>query len=96
MISHDIEFVNRVAKIIFAIENQKINRYVRDYNKYLELSALKAEQYDKARESQQQQIAKLKDYIARNAARFSTSKSAQSCQKQLDKMDVLDERKKTS
>ncbi|QVJ95597.1 ABC-F family ATP-binding cassette domain-containing protein [Mycoplasma mycoides] len=94
MISHDVEFINRVAKIIYAIENQKINRYVGDYNKYLELSALKADQYDKARESQQQQIAKLKDYIARNAARFSTAKSAQSRQKQLDKMDVLDERKK--
>ncbi|MBY7703755.1 ABC-F family ATP-binding cassette domain-containing protein [Vibrio harveyi] len=94
VVSHDIDFINKISKIIFAIENQEINRYVGDYNKYLELSALKAEQYDKARESQQQQIAKLKDYISRNAARASTARSAQSRQKQLDKIEVMDQRQK--
>lgn len=93
LVSHDTEFINKTVDIIYAIENQEINRYVGNYEAYLELSALKAEQYESARESQQQKIAKLKDYVARNAARASTARSAQSRQKQLDKMDVLKERK---
>ncbi|ATZ18429.1 ABC transporter ATP-binding protein [Williamsoniiplasma somnilux] len=93
LISHDVDFINKTVDIIYAIENQEINRYVGNYDKYLELSQQRAEQYDAARESQQQQIAKLKDYVARNAARASTARSAQSRQKQLDKMDVMDERR---
>ncbi|PPE05975.1 ABC-F family ATP-binding cassette domain-containing protein [Williamsoniiplasma lucivorax] len=93
IISHDTEFINKTVSIIYAIENREINRYVGNYDKYLELSAQRAEQYDAARASQQQQIAKLKDYVARNAARASTARSAQSRQKQLDKIDVMQERR---
>ncbi|WP_026389332.1 ABC-F family ATP-binding cassette domain-containing protein [[Acholeplasma] multilocale] len=92
VVSHDSDFINKTVNVIYAIENLTVNRYVGNYDKYLELSELRAEQYDKARESQQQTIAKLKDYVARNAARASTAKSAQSRQKQLDKMDVMGER----
>ncbi|AVP49581.1 ABC-F family ATP-binding cassette domain-containing protein [Williamsoniiplasma luminosum] len=93
MISHDTEFINKTVSIIYAIENKEINRYVGNYDKFLELSAQRAEQYDAARNSQQQQIAKLKDYVARNAARASTARSAQSRQKQLAKIDVMEERR---
>ncbi|ATZ16067.1 ATPase subunit of ABC transporter with duplicated ATPase domains [Entomoplasma freundtii] len=89
LVSHDVDFINKTVSIIYAVENQELNRYVGNYDKYLELSALKASQYESARQSQQEKIAKLKDYVARNAARASTARSAQSRQKQLDKMDVL-------
>lgn len=92
IVSHDEDFINKTVDIIYAIENQEINRYVGNYAKYVELSEQRAEQYNAARESQQSEIAKLKDYVARNAARASTARSAQSRQKQLDKMEVLGER----
>ncbi|AUF83233.1 ABC transporter ATP-binding protein [Mesoplasma syrphidae] len=94
LVSHDEDFINKTVDVIYAIENLEINRYVGNYEKYVELSAQRADQYDRARESQQQQIAKLKEYVAKNAARASTARSAQSRQKQLNKMDVLDERRK--
>lgn len=90
LVSHDVDFINKTVDIIYAVENKELNRYVGNYDKYLELSALKANQYESARQSQQEKIAKLKDYVARNAARASTARSAQSRQKQLDKMDVLE------
>ncbi|ATG97715.1 ABC-F family ATP-binding cassette domain-containing protein [Mesoplasma lactucae] len=93
LVSHDNDFINKTVDIIYAIENQQINRYVGNYEKYLELSELRKEQYDKAVVSQQQQIAKLQEYVNKNKARASTAKSAQSRQKQLDKMNVLEERK---
>ncbi|PPE06622.1 ABC-F family ATP-binding cassette domain-containing protein [Mesoplasma corruscae] len=89
VVSHDRDFINQIVDVIYSIENLQIVRYVGNYDKFLELSALRAEQYDKARESQQGQIGKLKEYINKNSARASTAKSAQSRVKQLEKMDVI-------
>jgi ATPase subunit of ABC transporter with duplicated ATPase domains len=89
MVSHDNEFINKTCKIIYAIENLHLTRYVGNYEKYLEESAMLKLQHEKAVASQQQQVDKLKTYIAKNSARASTAKSAQSRQKQLEKMDLL-------
>lgn len=93
VVSHDRDFINKIVNVIYSIENLEIVRYVGNYDKFVELSALRAEQYDKARESQQQEIGKLKDYISKNSARASTARSAQSRAKKLDKIDVMDIRK---
>lgn len=92
VVSHDVNFLNQIASIIYAIEHQTINRYVGNYDKYLELSALKSEQYEGERLRQQEKINKLTDYIARNSARASTARSAESRKKQLAKIDVLSKR----
>ncbi|ATZ17662.1 ABC-F family ATP-binding cassette domain-containing protein [Mesoplasma melaleucae] len=96
VVSHDRDFINKIVNVIYAIENLEIVRYVGNYDKYVELSALRAEQYDKAREAQQGQISKLKEYIAKNGARASTARSAQSRKKQLEKIDVMDVRKENA
>ncbi|AOG61084.1 ABC transporter ATP-binding protein [Spiroplasma helicoides] len=93
MVSHDNEFVNKTCNIIYALENLKLTRFVGDYNKYLEDSAMLKNQYDKAFEAQRKEIKKLETYVAKNKARASTAKSAQSRQKVLEKMDVMKERK---
>lgn len=90
VVSHDINFLNQISEIIYAIEHQTINRYVGNYEKYLELSALKDAQYEQERTKQQEKINKLKDYIARNIARASTASSAQSRKKQLNKINILE------
>ncbi|AHI54240.1 ABC transporter ATP-binding protein [Spiroplasma sabaudiense Ar-1343] len=91
MVSHDSEFINKTCNIIYEIENLKINRYVGNFDKYIEQSELRKEQYTKEWAGQQKTIKKLETYVAKNAARASTAKSAQSRQKQLDKMDVMKE-----
>ena len=71
-------------------ENQRLDRYVGDYDKFLEVHEAKKAQLEAAYKRQQQEIAQLQDFVARNKARVSTRNMAMSRQKKLDKMDVIE------
>lgn len=90
LISHDIPFLNSVVNIIYHMENQHLDRYVGDYNKFQEVYEVKKAQMESAYKRQQQEIAELQDFVARNKARVSTRNMAMSRQKKLDKMDVIE------
>lgn len=90
LISHDIPFLNSVVNIIYHMENQALNRYVGDYNKFLEVYEMKKTQLEAAYKRQQKEIDELEDFVARNKARVSTRNMAMSRQKKLDKMDVIE------
>lgn len=90
LISHDIPFLNSVINIIYHMDNQELNRYVGDYDKFKEVYAMKKAQMEAAYNRQQKEIADLKDFVARNKARVSTRNMAMSRQKKLDKMDVIE------
>lgn len=90
LISHDIPFLNSVINLIYHMENQELNRYVGDYDKFEEVYAVKKSQLEAAYRKQQQEIDSLKDFVARNKARVSTRNMAMSRQKKLDKMDVIE------
>jgi len=90
LISHDIPFLNEVINIIYHMENQKLDRYVGDYDKFMEVYEVKKAQLEAAYNKQQQEISELKDFVARNKARVATRNMAMSRQKKLDKMDVIE------
>lgn len=90
LISHDIPFLNSVVNLIYHMENQKLDRYVGDYDKFEEVHAAKKSQMESAYKRQQQEISDLEDFVARNKARVSTRNMAMSRQKKLDKMDVIE------
>ena len=90
LISHDIPFLNSVINIIYQMENQRLDRYVGDYDKFREVYEVKKAQLEAAYKRQQQEIAELQDFVARNKARVSTRNMAMSRQKKLDKMDVIE------
>lgn len=90
LISHDIPFLNSVINIIYHMENQELNRYVGDYDKFQEVHAVRKLQQEAAFNRQQQEIKDLEDFVARNKARVSTRNMAMSRQKKLDKMDVIE------
>lgn len=90
LISHDIPFLNSVINLIYHMDNQELNRYVGDYDKFQEVYAMKKAQLEAAYNRQQKEIADLKDFVARNKARVSTRNMAMSRQKKLDKMDVIE------
>ena len=69
LISHDIPFLNSVINLIYHMDNQELNRYVGDYDKFQEVYAMKKAQLEAAYNRQQQEIADLKDFVARNKAR---------------------------
>ena len=90
LISHDVAFMNKVVNVIYHLENCSLTRYTGDYDKFLELSAIYKSQQNSAYERQQQEVAQLEDFIARNKARISTTGRAKSRQKKLDKMDIIE------
>ena len=90
LISHDIPFLNSVVNLIYHMDNQKLTRYVGDYDKFQEVYAMKKAQLEAAYNRQQKEIAELKDFVSRNKARVSTRNMAMSRQKKLDKMDLIE------
>jgi len=90
LISHDIPFLNEVINLVYHVENQELNRYVGDYDNFIKVHEMKKIQLESAYKKQQQEIAKLEDFVARNKARVSTRNMAMSRQKKLDKMEKIE------
>ncbi|MCL2555711.1 MAG: ATP-binding cassette domain-containing protein [Firmicutes bacterium] len=89
VISHDTAFLDKVCKVIISIENGQIKKYFGNYSEYKEQADQNAKQYEHSYHRQQEQIEKMKDYIARNSARAATAGMANSRKKMLDKIDIL-------
>ena len=92
LVSHDVPFLNAVTNVIYHVDNAHLTRYTGSYEKFEEMYALKRRQEDAAYERQQQEIKREEDFIQRNKARVATRGMANSRQKRLDKMDVLEKR----
>ena len=89
IVSHDRYFLDKIINRTLEIENRGVCAFSGNYSKYKILKAAKVELEQKEYEKQQEEIAKLEDYIARNLVRASTTKMAQSRRTKLEKMDVL-------
>lgn len=90
LISHDIPFLNSVINLIYHMDNQELNRYVGDYENFINVHEARKLQVQAAFKKQQQEIAALEDFVARNKARVSTRNMAMSRQKKLDKIERIE------
>lgn len=90
VVSHDRYFLDRTVTRVLEIENKKLLSFSGNYSKYKILKAERNERMLKEYEAQQQERAKLQDYVDRNIVRATTAKSAQSRVKQLEKMVILE------
>ena len=90
LISHDVPFMNSVINVVYHVSNGHLDRYVGDYDHFLEVYEIQKAQKENAYERQQQEIASLKDFVARNKARVATRNMAMSRQKKIDKMDLIE------
>ncbi len=90
IVSHDRYFLDKVVNQVLELSRTSISKYTGNYSKYLVQKAEEYERNQKMYEKQQDEIAKLKDFVQRNIARASTTKRAQSRQKQLERMEMLD------
>ncbi|HZG72083.1 MAG TPA: ABC-F family ATP-binding cassette domain-containing protein [Chondromyces sp.] len=89
IVSHDRYFLDKVVTQVYEVSRTHIRKYHGNYSKFLQQ---KAEQYErelKQYEKQQEEVARLQDFIQKNIARASTTKRAQSRRKQLDRMELL-------
>jgi ATP-binding cassette subfamily F protein 3 len=91
VISHERDLLNNVVDNILHLQGGKVTLYAGGYDAFERQRAERAAQAAAAKANQDTQRAKLQDYIARNSARASTAKQAQSRQKMLAKMQPIAE-----
>lgn len=90
VVSHDRFFLDRVCTSICEIERGILTRYKGNYSAYAHLKQEAVARQEKEYELQQKEIAKMEDYVAKNLVRASTSKSAKSRIKALDRMERIE------
>jgi ATP-binding cassette subfamily F protein 3 len=90
IVSHDRYFLDRLTETTYEIERCKLNRYKGNYTRFTELKKERNERQLKEYNDQQREIADLEDFVARNLVRASTTKRAQSRQKKLESLEIIE------
>ncbi len=91
LVSHERDFLNNVVDHILHLSGGKLTLYPGGYNAFERQRAERQAQIASARAKQQAQRDHLQEYIAKNSARASTAKQAQSRQKALAKLQPIAE-----
>ena len=89
IVSHDRYFLDKITTETYEMNFGQLDYFKGNYSAYLEEKAERYEKQQKDFEKQQKEIADMEDFIARNLARASTTRRAQSRRKQLEKMERI-------
>src|SRR5690606_27050783 len=89
VISHERDLLNNVVDHILHLEGGKVTLYPGGYDAFERQRAERLAQQEAPRSKQQAEREKFQDYIARNSARASTAKQAQSRAKALARMQPI-------
>lgn len=90
VVSHDRYFLNRLVDHIWELERTVLTTYRGNYSSYVVQKKERVERQLKEYEQQQEQIKSMEEYVAKNIARASTSKSAKSRIAALERMDRIE------
>lgn len=90
VVSHDRYFLDQVVTSIWEMDGGGLTPYKGNYSKFLLLREERLAFLEKEYEKQQRHIDKLEEYVAKNLVRASTSASAKSRQKELDRMERIE------
>ena len=91
LVSHERDFLNNVVDHILHLGQGKLTLYPGGYDSFERQRAERQAQLASAKAKQQAEREKLQEYVARNSARASTAKQAQSRAKMLGKMQPIAE-----
>jgi ATP-binding cassette subfamily F protein 3 len=89
VVSHDRDFLDRVAQATLAIEDRRLVRYTGGYSACEQARAERAAQRQRAIVAQQARIAHLHSFVERFRAKATKAKQAQSRLKALERIEVL-------
>lgn len=89
-VSHDRYFLDKICTRILELENKKLLSFTGNYSKYKVLKADLNARLLKEYEAQQEERARLQDYVDRNIVRATTAKSALSRVNRLERMEILE------
>ena len=90
VISHDRDFINKICQAIVSLQDHTLRVYHGDYEKFLAERESEKQKIYSAWRLQQEEIAQMEDFIARNRARVSTAARVQSMIKRLDKLERIE------
>lgn len=90
MTSHDRDFINGIVNRIIEVANKTITVFTGDYDYYEKEKAIRRDQQIAQFESQQANLKKEEEFIARFAARASHAAQVQSRVKKLDKIERVE------
>jgi ATP-binding cassette subfamily F protein 3 len=96
IVSHDRYFLDRVVTEVYDMHSGQLDHYKGNYSDFMKQKAANILQEQKAYDKQQEEIAKLEDFVKRNIVRASTTKRAQSRRKQLERMTRIEAPKNES
>ena len=91
LITHDRDFMDSVSTHTMGIQRKGLRLVQGDSYKYYATLELEDETYEKTKANQDKKRKELEEFVARNKARASTAALAQSKQKELDKMDEMED-----
>jgi ATP-binding cassette subfamily F protein 3 len=89
IVSHDRYFLDQLVQTVYELKDGVLRHYSGNYSQFVKQKRALLEQELKRFVQQQQEIARMEDFIQRNIARASTTKRAQSRQKALEKAERL-------
>ncbi len=90
LISHDRAFINAVCRAIVSLQDKTLKIYHGDYEHFISERKAERERLESAFKRQQEEIAKMQEFIDRNRARASTASRAQSMIKRLEKLELVE------
>lgn len=93
VVSHDRYFLDKVVNDICEIEDTKLTRYKGGYSSFIIQKQEKEERYLKEYEKQQEEISKLKEFVAKNLAKSASVNGVGTRVKALEKMEVMEKPK---
>ena len=91
IVSHDKYFLNKMVNKIVEVYQQQLNFYTGDYEYYEVEKEQRVEIQQRAFENQQDYIRQQEKFIERFKAKASKAAQAQSIQKRLDRLDVIED-----
>lgn len=90
IVSHDRYFLDKLVTSVCEIHKGKLKRYKGNYTAFTALKKADITRQLKEYERQQEEIAKLKDFIDKNLVRATTSSMAKSRIKKLEAMEIIE------
>ncbi len=90
VVSHDQEFLHKIANVVFSLENRTLVRYRGTFDYFLKQHELDKEMYEKRYNAQQRYIKNEEDFIAKHIVRATSSKAAKSRRTRLSHLERME------
>ncbi|MBS4785339.1 MAG: ABC-F family ATP-binding cassette domain-containing protein [Clostridiales bacterium] len=90
IVSHDRFFLDSLVTSVCEIDRTRLTRYPGNYTKFLQLKEEAYARQQKLYERQQEEIARLQEYVDKNIVRATSAKSAKSKRKAIEHMELVE------